>query len=361
MNNAIAIIGTVGVPANYGGFETLVENIIEDSENEYTVYCSKLAYRTKIKRYKNANLVYIPLKANGVQSIIYDAFSIFHAIWTGHKRILLLGTSGALALKISKLISSDICFFTNIDGLEWKREKWSSFAKTTLKFFEKICVNNSKYVICDNKEINSYVYREYGVHGRLIAYGGEHALKKTNDSNNTEANFSIQDYYLSICRIEPENNIHLILESFSKTSENLLFIGNWDRSAYGQALKTKFSSFNNIILLNPIYEINALFRIRNNCKAYVHGHSAGGTNPSLVEMMHFSKPIIAFDCNYNRSTLNNQGLFFKNEVVLNEYIDNKKYLEIDTKKIKEIAQEHYTWDIIRDKYRFIFKKEEIKK
>ena len=118
MNNKIAIIGIVGVPANYGGFETLVDNLIEEKGEKFHIYCSSFSYKEKTKSYKKSHLHYIPLRANGFQSILYDIASIIHAIAIGCQTFLILGVSGALAFKIIKTIYPDAKVITNIDGLE---------------------------------------------------------------------------------------------------------------------------------------------------------------------------------------------------------------------------------------------------
>ena len=347
MKKDIAIIGTVGVPANYGGFETLAENLIDNQDFSFTVYCSSHAYKTKNNHYKQANLVYIPLKANGIQSIIYDAASIFHAALKGKKTLLILGTSGALAIPIIKFFKKDISIITNIDGLEWKRNKWNVFCKKVLKYFEKICVKHSDYLICDNQAICEYVKATYNAKGTLIAYGGDHALQGTNTDGHG-------DYFLSICRIEPENNIHILLEAFSQRPENLHMIGNWDASEYGRSLKKRYQSAPNLQLRDPVYDLPTLFEIRRQCRAYVHGHSAGGTNPSLVEIMHFGKPVLMFDCIYNRATMQGEGWYFNDADTLAAGIQSQAYLQQDTAAIQRLAQKRYTWAAISQQYADVF-------
>ncbi|MFK0370620.1 DUF1972 domain-containing protein [Enterobacter sichuanensis] len=341
------IIGTVGVPASYGGFETLVENIIENDQLRYVVYCSTKKYSQKKKKYKGAELVYIPLDANGVSSILYDIFSIIHAVFFKKvKNLLILGVSGCLILPFIKKISSvKIC--TNIDGLEWKRDKWSKNAKRFLKWSEKIAVRYSDVIIADNQEISNYVLEEYNKPCTVIAYGGDHAIADTPnlDMSGSENN----SYALALCRIEPENNVHVILEAFVGVGKNLKFIGNWDNSEYGKKLKMKYRGFPNIELIDPIYDIAILDVIRRNCSVYIHGHSAGGTNPSLVEMMFFGKPIICFDCKYNRYTTHDMSDYFINSGDLNSkitnFVDNNEGVTL-----KRIAEENYTWDKIRRQY-----------
>ena len=233
----IKIIGTVGVPACYGGFETLVENLLDEKdEKNVTVYCSSKSYKEQPNTYKNANLKYIPLNANGVQSIPYDIWSLLHATITSKAdNILILGVSGAICLPFIRLFSKSN-IVTNIDGLEWKRNKWNTWAKRFLKFSEKVAVKYSDVIVADNKGIADYVTQEYGIASKVIAYGGDHAIIK-------ELSISDNDYALALCRIEPENNVELILESFSKTNKPLKFIGNWDNSDFGRLMKSKYQQY----------------------------------------------------------------------------------------------------------------------
>lgn len=129
----IAVIGTVGIPACYGGFESLVENLTKDSSDEvkYSVFCSKPAYKSYMAEYNNADLYYIPLKANGVQSIPYDIWSLVKSIFTKPDTVLILGVSGCIFLPIFKIFSRSK-IITNIDGIEWKRDKWAGSPKSGL-------------------------------------------------------------------------------------------------------------------------------------------------------------------------------------------------------------------------------------
>lgn len=346
--NKLSIIGSVGVPASYGGFETLVENLLDENEHDknITVYCSSKNYLVRPKKYKNANLYYVPLNANGPQSILYDIWSLFHAAYTGADKILLLGVSGAICLPLIRLFFN-VKIVTNIDGLEWCRDKWGFLTKRFLKYSEKIAVNYSDFLVADNKVISEYIKLEYGCDSNVIAYGGDHAV-----INNL--NLVNGGYALALCRIEPENNVELILEGFSQTDKRLKFIGNWDNSDFGRVMKRNYQSFDNIEIINPVYDLPVLFEIRQKCSFYVHGHSAGGTNPSLVEMMHFNKNIIAFDCNYNRASTENKASFFSNVKELVSLI--KKENEVNNADdMKEIAQLRYTWSIVKKQYFEILK------
>ena len=349
----IAIIGTVGVPASYGGFETLVENLIDDSTARYTVYCSGTHYSEKLKVHKNANLVYLPLSANGPQSILYDVWSILHAVYSGHKHLLILGTSGAIVLPMLRLFCPNINVVINIDGLEWKRQKWRGFAKLFLKYSERLAVKFSSVVVADNRAIAEHVETNYNRACETIAYGGDHAFIDKISVPTTESAIVTEDYAFALCRIEPENNVDLILDAFSSAMTNLIFVGNWQASDYGRSLVELYSSASNIDLLDPVYDLNTLALYRAHCKVYVHGHSAGGTNPSLVEMMHFDKPIVAFDCVYNRATMEDKGRYFSSVSSLSQILDDKDFGN-DGSELGDIARCRYTWSVVRAQYRKLF-------
>ena len=176
----IAIVGVVGIPANYGGFETLVENIVKYHDaycfpGSITVFCSSRSYTVRAANFLSAKLEYVPLNANGAQSILYDFISLFLAVRKRVDVILLLGVSGAVALPLIRLISS-AKIITNIDGIEWRRQKWRGLAKNFLRLSEKMAMRFSHVVIADNSGIASYVKQAYGINSEVIAYGGDHAL-----------------------------------------------------------------------------------------------------------------------------------------------------------------------------------------
>jgi glycosyltransferase involved in cell wall biosynthesis len=355
IDNKIAIIGTVGVPANYGGFETLAENLIKYHDavslrSSLTVYCSSKSYPSKASTYMSAQLKYVPLNANGAHSIPYDIVSLLSAIWNRTNVILLLGVSGAIALPLVRLVSS-AHIITNIDGIEWRREKWQGLAKLFLRFSEKIAMHFSHEIVADNAAIAEYIADKYGVKCHVIAYGGDHAIAV--DELAVSEFLLPEGYAVSVCRIEPENNVHMLLEAFARLNKQaLVMVGNWNSSEYGRALRGQYATYSNIFLLDPIYDLGKLKYLRSRASLYVHGHSAGGTNPSLVEAMHFGKAILAFDCNYNRSTTEEKALFFKNGddlMRLLETIDLTTAERVE-RDMAEIAARRYTWHIVAQQY-----------
>ena len=350
----IALLGTVGVPGRYGGFETLAENLaryhnITGQHGGLTVWCSAKDNAEHPLRFENADLRYVGLRANGVQSIPYDAISLWQAVRSGHDRILLLGVSGALALPLIRLISR-ARIITNIDGIEWMREKWRPLARMVLRASEWAAVRFSHEVVADNQAIADHVRDNYGSSCHVIAYGGDHALHKAGDATIPER--LPDSYALALCRIEPENNVHVILEALDGLGMPLVFVGNWQNSDYGRDLKARYSGSPDIFLLDPVYDPGALYAVRTRASVYLHGHSAGGTNPSLVEMMHFGVPILAHGCAFNRHSTENKARYFESAAELAEQLRNLDPQDAGQigDNMREIAQRKYTWDQIGKAY-----------
>ncbi len=357
-NKKVSIIGTVGVPAKYGGFETLAEQLVRHlhSDFDFTVYCSSASYDHKSEDFFGAKLVYLPFNANGVQSTIYDIAAIFHAL-RRPDTLLILGVSGCIILPFVRLFSRKK-IIANIDGMEWKRDKWNWLAKAFLKLSERLTVTYADVLIADNAEIQRYVKDAYGKKSVLIAYGGDHAQPEpVAEELREEFGFLGRSYAFGICRIEPENNVHIVLDAFSSFELlPLVMVGNWANSPYGIELKTRYQRFRNIHLLDAIYDQKKLNLLRSNCTLYVHGHSAGGTNPSLVEAMCLGLPIAAFDVSYNRETTENKAIYFTDAAGLNNILQalDSYHLSDISRSMFEVANRRYHWDIIAREYAELF-------
>jgi glycosyltransferase involved in cell wall biosynthesis len=351
----LAIVGTVGVPAKYGGFETLAENILEDMVQhfEVTVFCEREAYQDRlITKYKGAHLTYLSLKANGTQSILYDIVSILKSFGKTDY-LLVLGVSGTIIFPfIRRFTKAKI--ITNIDGLEWQRDKWDKKAKIFLKWSERMGVKYSDVVISDNQFIKEYVLAEYHKNSTLIPYGGDHVTKENRAQWISQYPFLIQDYAFSVCRIEPENNLDMIIQAYLSSNQVMSYtiVGNWQASAYGRGLYNKYCKEEKLLLLDPIYEQKELNVLRSNCSVYLHGHSAGGTNPSLVEAMYLGLPVIAYGVNYNRATTDHQALYFDSKGSLIKLLNSvrEEDLKRSAQQLKRFAEENYLWKIISLQY-----------
>lgn len=358
----VAIIGTTGLPAKYGGFETLAHHLVDRLNHRFdlTIFCSANYFSKKgVRRthYNGAKLEYLPFNANGYQSIIYDVISILKAL-RNNDVLLLLGVSGAICLPFIKLFTK-IPIIVNIDGQEWKRQKWNWIAKKYLSFSERLAVKYADRVVADNKVIFDFVLKNYGrSEASLIEYGSDHVKKvQLNELLVSKYAFLKLKYAFNVCRIEPENNVHLILDAYAhRPKETLVIVGLWNHNEYGRKLKESFNEFPNLHLLDPIYDQGELDIIRSNASLYLHGHCAGGTNPSLVEAMALGLPVIAFDVAYNRETTQNKARYFDSVLSLHMQIDrlsDREGLEM-SKTLECIASKRYSWARITDLYAQLF-------
>ena len=352
----IYIVGTNGLPVRYGGWDMLLHNLTLTLSKEYNiiVYTSSFEALKGIHSHNGASIKLIPLKANGFQSIIYDFVSMLHASFNRADYILVLGVSGGIFFPIFRLFKSKIIL--NPDGAEWKRTKFNRFVKMFLKLSEKIAVKFSDKVITDNKIMSKDILHSYDVHSSVIEYGGDH-VRKIPLTEVTASSYKIKsnNYAFKVCRIVPENNIEMILEAFSKTQFKLLLIGNWNNSQFGIDIRQKYNNNNNLLLLDPIYDQEKLDELRSNCRIYVHGHSVGGTNPSLVEAMHLALPCLIYGVNYNIETTESSAEYFLSEKDilsgLSKLWNNEEYINSMGNSLLQIAEKRYLWSSIILKYK----------
>lgn len=357
MMKKVAIIGTQGVPARYGGFETLVENIIGENASQgidYTVFCSSKDMPERLKTYKGASLRYVPLRANGMQSIPYDIWSMIKVIGKGYDAIVVLGTSGCIFLPVFRLFCRKK-LIVNIDGLEHRRAKWGRMAKRFLRTSEAVAVKCADVIVADNQGIAEYVKDTYGIDPVVIAYGGDHVLRKLDEQQQRELlkAYGVEpgQYAVTVCRVEPENNSRMILEAFAAAGMKLVFVGNWSRSDYSRSLKAEFEKYKHICFVDSEYNLDRLYALRSQCAFYIHGHSAGGTNPSLVEAMWLGRPILAFDVVYNRYTTGNRARYFRNKEELTALLQTgKEEQEGMGLALRQLAEQEYRWRRIAEQY-----------
>ncbi|AEI51008.1 DUF1972 domain-containing protein [Runella slithyformis] len=350
----LAIVGIRGLPNNYGGFETLAEYLVEYLAEtiDITVYCSSKDMPDRLSVYKGAKLLYIPVSSHGALGIIYDSISLIHALFKNDK-VLFLGFGAGFVMPFLKFFRKKIVL--NIGGLDWKRSKWSPRAQWVIKKAEELLIKNCGHIISDNIGIQEYILSEYGLNSTLIAYGGDQAKKiPVSEDSLKEYPFLANDYAFSVIRIQPDNNIDMMLDAFMHQDKiPLVMVGNWANSLYGQNTKAQYIGKPNLVLLDAIYDRDILDILRSNCTIYIHGHSAGGTNPSLAEAMYLSLPVFAYASGYNEHTTHNKAVYFSTALELTELVKN--YKSFDLKKIGaelfDIASKHYRWSFISDQYK----------
>jgi glycosyltransferase involved in cell wall biosynthesis len=246
-----------------------------------------------------------------------------------------------------------------MDGLEWKRSKWNFLTKKLMKFLEKNAVKKSQYIISDNKGIQQYYKQIYNKESFFVPYGAD-LPEKVDIIFLKKLNLEEGNYFILIARLEPENNIETILKAYtkSKRTERFLVIGN-NQTKYARYLKNKFNT-SNIEFCGSIYNKEMLDSLRFYAKAYLHGHSVGGTNPSLLEAMASSSFIIAHKNSFNISVLKKGGIYFDSAeelekvfTTIDAYILKNKASFIES-NLCEISK-NYNWQLIIDEHEEIFK------
>ncbi|MCJ8159701.1 DUF1972 domain-containing protein [Sphingomonas sp. LaA6.9] len=345
----VAVVGTWGIPARYGGFEMLAEQLahnIDAREVELTFYGQRSAF-TPAERHGDFNghrRIWLPFSAKGPQSLVHDALQLFHAVFVQrHSHVLVLGTSAAWLLPFVRLFRRRLRIVTNIDGLEWRRDKFGRVARAMLKSLESLACRYSDAVIADNDALAPMVSELHNIAPIMIAYGGDQGTQFG------EVEPDPNGYLLAIGRIEPENNAAMILAGARQAGGHIVFIGNWTASEYGRSLLKEYADTPACELRSSVYDQAVLAGIRAGSSVYVHGHSVGGTNPSLVEAIFHSDRILAFDCVFNRATLDNEGDYFSSPEELAELIRRPQSGMI-APQARERLRQRYRWSEIAGQY-----------
>lgn len=351
----IAIIGTRGIPNAYGGFEQFAEYIsvgLVDLGHKVTVYNSH-KHPYKDKTYKGVDIVHCKDPEHRIGTVgqfIYDLNCILDTRKKNFDIILQLGyTSSSIW---SGLFPKKVLVTTNMDGLEWKRTKYSKPVQKFLLLAERLAIKHSDYLIADSIGIKNYIREKYQKNPVYIPYG---ANVFSNPDETVLKKYKVKafQYNMLIARLEPENSIEIILDGVVTAKQNapFLVIGK-NATRYGEFLKQKYKEHANIQFTGSIYDITTLNNLRHYSNLYFHGHTVGGTNPSLLEAMASQALICANDNIFNRSVLGNDAYYFNEandiaDVITKHQKQNNKLMIINNEqKISQI----YSWKIIINKY-----------
>lgn len=346
----IAFIGGAGIPNRYGGFESFLEHCgpaFVRKTNSTIVTCDASLYQEDLSSmYLGVNRVFLEVKANGVTSVIHDLIA-FLRVYRSSSHIMVLGVSGGLWFPFFKLM----CWLggrrlgVNIDGVEWRRTKFSRNRQHVLRVLDYLAQRFSDVVIYDNAGLAPYVH-PFAKHRAVeIGYSGDHVLRL--------GGFPVTATALTICRIEPENNLDTLIDgALESRLIRYTIVGNWNNSEYGRTLRKRYQSEARLALLDPIYDAHRLAELRESCSIYLHGHSVGGTNPSLVEMLFYDCAICCFDVVYNRVTANECASYFKSASELahrvNEVIDGD--FQTGDRQARLALRTKYTSEVIATAY-----------
>lgn len=380
----IFIIGSKGIPAKYGGFETFVEKLTQYKQSEdiqYHVACMSDYYGES--EHNSARCFHIKqLNVGSARAVFYDLRALDEILAYVKKNHIEHPIVYVLACRIGpfihryrkKLHKLGGGLFVNPDGHEWKRAKWNAFIKRYWKYSERLMIKNADQIICDSKNIESYIqdsYSQYHPQTHFIAYGAEiNPLANVHDNENKlqewyQENGVLQgQYYLVVGRFVPENNYETMLREFmsSDTKKKLILITNVAVTPFYRKLQEKlhFEQDERVRFVGTVYDQTLLYLIRKNAYAYLHGHEVGGTNPSLLEALASTSLNLLLDVGFNREVAENGALYWTKErdslahlihrVEQMSHDEIKKYSAASTKRITV----HYSWNSIVTSYEQLF-------
>ncbi len=360
----IAIAGTRGIPNNYGGFEQCAEFLsvlLAGKGHDVTVYSTHYhPYQDKTFNGVEIKHCYNPENKIGTPgNFIYDYLCMRDAVNNKFDILLVLGYTTASVFYPFMNFGKTI-LITNMDGLEWKRDKWNNLVKKLAKWFERLGANHSHYLVADNMKIREYLYKTYHKDATFIAYGCQ-TFNEPDESVLSPQQVYKNEYSILVARMEAENNVEMILEGYANSTQpgKLLVVGNLT-TAYGQRMAQTYAKDPRIVFTGGIYDLKQLNNLRYFSRFYFHGHSVGGTNPSLLEAMASGAYIIAHNNEFNEAILGSDALYFSDAGSLSELLNNSIVsdqvrsgaVENNFRKVKEI----YNWNLIADKYEELFKR-----
>lgn len=379
----IFIVGSKGIPGNYGGYETFVDKLTEYHQNnpnlKYHVACK--AKDTKTFEYHNADCFDVKVPSIGpAQAIYYDVAALNQCVKyirqhnIQHPIVYILACRiGPFAAHFQKVIHKlGGKLYINPDGHEWMRAKWSVPVRKYWKISEQLMTKHCDLLICDSKNIEKYIHDEYGKYNpktTFIAYGAETRKSKLTDDDSKltawykEKGLSPKSYYLVVGRFVPENNYETMIREFMKSHSKrdfALITNVSDKFLEELKEKTHFDQDPRIKFVGTVYDKELLMKIRENAYGYFHGHEVGGTNPSLLEALGSTDLNLLLDVGFNREVAEDAALYWNkqpgNLASLIDQADGMSADEISSlgEKSSQRIAKSYSWQYISDKYGQVF-------
>lgn len=352
----VGIIGTRGIPNAYGGFEQFAEYLslyLVGNGHEVMVYNSHLHPYSQ-DEWKGVGIIHCKDWEDRIGTpgqFIYDLNCIRDSRNRNFDVLLILGyTSSSIW---SFLLPRKAAILCNVDGMEWKRSKFSGPVQHFLRWAERWAVRSSDLIIADSKAIKSYIDEKYDIESLYIPYGAPVAARR---DVSLLSSYGLESgaYNMLVARMEPENNIQMVLDAQVASKRTLPFIVVGDSgNAFSDFLRTRYADEESILFLGGIFDVETLDCLRQNCSTYFHGHSVGGTNPSLLEAMGCSTYIAAHDNLFNRAILDEDASYFISidevvHILDNEVIEPSRGAAI-LNNMNRISA-NFTWDGINRQY-----------
>lgn len=348
----IAIIGTRGIPANYGGFETFAENLstrLAVRGHDVIVYCRRHYMSTKEKEYKGVRLVSLPsIQHKYFDTIAHGLLSTLHVIFTDTEVVYYCNAVNSIFTVLPRLFGKKTLI--NVDGLEWKRKKWNAIARFVYKISERIATIFPNAIVTDSVIIQSYYKEQFGKDTEYISYGADILNHMLPGPVMKEFGLSSRKFILYVSRLEPENNALILVQAYEQVSSDmpLMIVGD---APYNKAYidQIKATKDKRIIFPGSIYG-EGYRELLGNAFIYIHGNEVGGTNPALLEAMAAGNCVIANGVDFNKEVIADCGLWFepgnagdlknKIEYLLDHPDEADHYRSLAINRIRE----RYNWD-----------------
>lgn len=359
----IAVIGTRGVPANYGGFETCAEELavgLAANGHDVTVYCRPGNAPGDPSEYKGVNLIYRPLiESKSLGTITHTASSLLHAVRHDFDVLMVFNAGNGPLCVLPRLLRRRMA--VNVDGLEWKRAKWGRAVKAYYQFGEWCSSKTATRIVSDSRGIQAYYDERFKTPSTFIAYGA-HIEGSVDSSILSEYGLEPGEYFFVASRLEPENNADTTIKAFERltTDKKLVIAGgaNWE-SPFVEELKRTTDP--RVQLLGPVYKPGHIQELHAHCFAYVHGNEVGGTNPALLKALGYGNCVLALDVNFNAEVVADAALLYRKDPV--HLADQMQTLIDDPRLVDELRRrgpirikEAYQWDVIVRDYESLFER-----
>jgi glycosyltransferase involved in cell wall biosynthesis len=354
----IAMIGTRGVPAAYGGFETAVEEIgsrLAELGHEVTVYCRR-GSGARPRTHLGMRLVHLPaVRVKVAETLSHSAFSVAHVAFS-RKYDVAFVFNAANAPFVPALRGRGIPTAVHVDGLEWKRDKWSGAGKRYYRFAERFAVRTADALIADAQGIADYYDSEYGAPTELLSYGTRILRKQPTDPL-AAVGLEPGRFHLVVARFEPENHVDVIIDGYRRSSAQLplVVVGSAPYAAeYTRRVESLAEGDGRIRLLGGVFDQRLLDALYAHALTYAHGHSVGGTNPSLLRAMGAATSVLAWDVGFNREVLGRDGRYFTDPESAARSFDaaeaNPGLCGTIGLALQERAERIYDWDDVTSGY-----------
>ena len=368
----VGIVGARGIN-NYGGYERMLADLVPRLvQKGYSVRCSceKPAGGERIADDTGATLDYFPLEAPANYAF-RKAFELFYDFFFVLKYALVcdviyvLGIYGGAALLVPRLLGREV--IVNTDGLEWERSKYNIVERSIIVLYFAVSLILATKIVVDNKELRRFISARHDSKISYIPYGVTHQRPQPWDA--AKLGYYISEklgagaiepgkYWLLVSRLEPENNIDLIVKGFAEANPKypLLVVGDFTSDGYRKHVHEQASNGSSatIHFLGAIYDSGILWMLRQHCLAYLHGHSVGGTNPSLLEAMISKNLIIAHDNPFNKEVCGRFAHYFSTSADVSNIVTSKETSTGEPSpfcsQVHERAVKAYSWDCVIASY-----------